>query len=259
MKKLWIIYYWWKAHIINKESSPKRFYIALDRNPDNNTLIKEVEEKQGGCDVGNIQSQLEVICKISVERVKYKNEPFENLELNVYSVEDGTEKCLGMLTTDIIALSKDIYQIAKIGSGLVKGDCDNIIMPIENNFSRLKRIYRNNKDIDSNILVFLEVYKEYKNAVSNKDVSLWENYGCDGEGSDEIFYIPVNDFKEIYEEMGIKKDISITKYKKYLSDNGYSKTNRGRNDYTHSLYGKVIALYIEKIKNELDTDNGKQS
>ncbi len=57
--------------------------------------------------------------------------------------------------------------------------------------------------------------------------------------------------------MDISKEMGITEYKKLLKQNGYSIANQGRNDYTHTVYGKVIALYIKKIEKVLEENNGK--
>lgn len=270
MEELWIIYYWVKIATEKKKNvSPDFGYIELNNDPDNDLFMKEVENRQGAFKTDNPLHEAGIVCKISVRRVKYEDENFECMELGVYRNEKGTDKYLGMVTTDIVSLSKDIYQIALLGSGMVKKDCLEIVHHIECNFYNLATTEKNKADkqyIVQSFKVFTEVYKEYevylktaaskaKTGSSNAEDGLWKNYGYDE--TQGQFFIPVKDFKEIYDSMDISKEMGITEYKKLLKQNGYSIANQGRNDYTHTVYGKVIALYIKKIEKVLKENNGK--
>lgn len=92
----------------------------------------------------------------------------------------------------------------------------------------------------------MEIYNEYLKTADSKtgtdssktkadksrtEDDLWKNYGYDKTRNQ--FFIPVKDFKEIYENMDVSKEMGITEYKKFLNQNGYSMANHGRNDYTH--------------------------
>ena len=270
METLWIIYYWFYIPVENKKNiSASVDFICLDEKPGEGLFREEVERHEGEFKADNPSHKAEIICKISVRRIKYEDERFEHLGLCVYKMENGQEKYLGMVITDIISLSNDIYQVIQMGPGLVKKECGKIVQIIEDNFYRLKTVNEskiNNPYIIESFDILKNVYEEYmeylkttggKEGQDNCRVKdgLWENYGY--EEARGQFFIPVKDFKEMYENMDISREMGITGYKKLLSRNGYSMTNRGRNDYTHAENGKVIALYIEKIKEGLKQYNGR--
>lgn len=262
METLWIIYYWVEIPPMPGKPviSPGTNWMWLDKEPDNNPFIKEAENREGAFDINDTSHKAGIICKISVRRIKYEDERFECLGLCVYKMENGQEEYLGMVTTDIMSLSKDIYQTARMGPGLVKKECGKIVQIIENNFYRLKTVNEskiNNPYIIESFNILKNVYEEYmeylkttggKKGQGNGRVKdgLWENYGY--EETQGQFFIPVKDFKEIYGNMDISRVMGITGYKKLLSRNGYSMTNKGRNDYTHAVYGKVTHCILKKSK-----------
>lgn len=267
MEELWIIYYWYEIPINNKvNTSPSFDCICLDEEPDNDLLKKEVAKRKAEFDENNLSHKAGIICKISVRRVRYEDEPFDHLELGVYRMENQQKDYLGVVTTDMISLSKDIYQLARMGSGLVKRKCESVVINIENNFYRLKTVKEskiNKPYIIESFNILMKLYKEYLKIIDDKEEKgngkqkdgLWKNYGYDE--TQGQFFIPVKDFKEIYEDMDVSKEMGITEYKKLLKQNGYSIANQGRNDYTHTVYGKVIALYIKEIEKVLEENNGK--
>ena len=230
----------------------------------------------------NKQNDVDIVCIMNVKRKRTTGIKNEFLEIEVwdcqiYEEEDSKrkEKTLGVITTDISSLDKDIEKMALMGSGITRNGFKTVSKIIEVNYPLIKPETTKGwgksghksreKVLSLSILYFHDIYTEYSQVHEKKDntkdiqednISNTQKETANRDKNilyikdDNYFYIPSNKFTEIYNGMEIQEYLDIKDYKKYLKDNGYIKTNKNRYDYTNAQIGKCIAFEIKKLLEE---------
>ena len=207
------------------------------------------------------EDAVDIVCIMNVKRKRTTGIKNEFLEIEVWDCqvyEDDENKrkneTLGVITTDISSLSKDIEEIALMGSGITRNGFKTVSKIIEVNYPLIKpetttgwgKSGHKSREqaLSSSILYFYDIYKDNISKTKKETVKSDKN---NIQIKGEYFYIPVNKFTEIYSGMEIQEYLDIKDYKKYLKDNGYVKTNKDRYDYTDAKVGKCIAFNIKKL------------
>ena len=146
----------------------------------------------------------------------------------------------GRLLSSSQKIGEDIYELEEYGICMTPPCFDSLARCIRKVYFDLipqEREYIQNDVPEAAVKQFVKScivqWEEEKDAVRDTDGSL--------------ICVPVAKIKEWYNDSSCRQ-FSLTDIKEALSIYGYTKTNAGRNDYTVSGLGKVIAFWKDKIE-----------